>query len=102
MGRLRACGNAIVPQVAHRKRGEFVTLAGAHRRYLDARLLHRVLESTGRVRGCSMRDIARACGVSPSCISRLKDGKCPDADALLSLCAFLEVDAHVFAEKVKP
>jgi transcriptional regulator with XRE-family HTH domain len=49
-----------------------------------------------RHRGLSDRKAAEEIGISPSTITRMSQGKKPDADALVSLLAWLQADAVLF------
>jgi len=59
---------------------------------LDVPELHRRLDVRRRERGLTWRQIAEQLDVSPSMFSRLADGNRPDADALVSLLVWLDLD----------
>ena len=52
-------------------------------------------------RALSWREVARECGISASTLSRLGEGKRPDADALVSLLVWLDLDTDI-AYLIKP
>ncbi|GHD70365.1 hypothetical protein GCM10010317_077550 [Streptomyces mirabilis] len=58
---------------------------------LDVPELYRRLD-VRRQQGLTWRDLAALVDVSPSTFSRLADGKRPDADALVSLLVWLDLD----------
>jgi transcriptional regulator with XRE-family HTH domain len=69
---------------------------------LDVPELRRRLDVRRRERGLTWRQIAEQLDVSPSMFSRLADGNRPDADALVSLLVWLDLDdglAHVIKPK---
>lgn len=68
---------------------------------LDVPELYRRLNRQRGLRGVSWREVARQCGISPSALSRMSDGKRPDADALVSLLVWLDLDTDI-AVLVKP
>lgn len=68
---------------------------------LDVPELHRRLDERRRARGMPWRDVAAACGVSPSTVSRIGQGQRPDADALVSLLVWLDLDTDI-AIMIKP
>lgn len=47
------------------------------------------VEIACEIRGCSLRDVATAIGVSPSGLTRLRQGNALSADGLASLVAWL-------------
>jgi transcriptional regulator with XRE-family HTH domain len=59
---------------------------------LDVPELYRRLDARRRERGLTWRQIAEQLDVSPSMFSRLADGNRPDADALVSLLVWLDLD----------
>jgi transcriptional regulator with XRE-family HTH domain len=59
---------------------------------LDVEELHRRLDQRRREQGLSWRQLADRVDVSPSTFSRLADGNRPDADALVSLLVWLDLD----------
>jgi transcriptional regulator with XRE-family HTH domain len=59
---------------------------------LDVPELYRRLDVRRRERGLTWRQIAEQLDVSPSMFSRLADGNRPDADALVSLLVWLDLD----------
>jgi transcriptional regulator with XRE-family HTH domain len=69
---------------------------------LDVEELHRRLDQRRREQGLSWRQLAVRLDLSASTLSRLADGKRPDADALVSLLVWLDLDdglAHVIKPK---
>jgi transcriptional regulator with XRE-family HTH domain len=62
---------------------------------LDVPELRRRLDARRRERGLSWRDLAETVDVSPSTFSRLADGRRPDADALVSLLVWLDLDTDI-------
>lgn len=69
---------------------------------LDVPELRRRLDERRQQRGLTWRDLAEVVDVSPSTFSRLADGHRPDADALVSLLVWLDLDdglAHVIKPK---
>jgi len=68
---------------------------------LDVPELRRRLDERRRQRGLSWRDLAGITGLSSSTFSRLADGHRPDADALVSLLVWLDLDDGV-AHVIKP
>ena len=59
---------------------------------LDVPELRRRLDVRRRERGLTWRQLAEQLDVSPSMFSRLADGNRPDADALVSLLVWLDLD----------
>jgi transcriptional regulator with XRE-family HTH domain len=59
---------------------------------LDVPELRRRLDVRRRERGLTWRQLADRVDVSPSTLSRLADGNRPDADALVSLLVWLDLD----------
>lgn len=68
---------------------------------LDVPELHRRLDQRRRERGLDWKQVAAATGVSASTFSRLADGKRPDADALVTLLVWLDLDTDI-ALLIKP
>lgn len=68
---------------------------------LDVPELCRRLDVRRRERGLLWRDVAEAVGISPSTLTRLGHGKRPDADALVSLLVWLDLDTDI-ALIIKP
>ena len=64
-------------------------MSTATRHVLDTAALHAAVEAVAAHRGLSMRDVAAETGLSPSTVTRLSQGQKPDADALVSLLAWL-------------
>lgn len=56
---------------------------------LDTVTLYGALDVVRCHKGISWRDLAGEVGLSPSTLTRLGQGTCPDADALVSLLAWL-------------
>jgi transcriptional regulator with XRE-family HTH domain len=59
---------------------------------LDVPELYAHLDHKRTQAGRSWRDIAADLGLSASTFSRMKDGQRPDADALVTLIAWLDID----------
>jgi transcriptional regulator with XRE-family HTH domain len=68
---------------------------------LDVPELRRLLNDQRQARSLSWRDIADQCGISPSTLTRLHDGHRPDADGLISLIVWLDLDTDI-ARLVQP
>jgi transcriptional regulator with XRE-family HTH domain len=66
-------------------------------RVLDVTALAAAVTLVARHRKISMRDVARETGLSPSSLTRISQGQKPDADALVTLLAWLNADAAAFA-----
>lgn len=62
---------------------------------LDVPELHRRLDQRRRERGLTWRQLADQTGISPSTLTRIGDGKRPDADALVSLLVWLDLDTDI-------
>lgn len=56
---------------------------------LDTDALHLAIYARMHARNLTSRQVAAQVGVSASTLTRIKHGKCPDADALVSLLAWL-------------
>lgn len=61
---------------------------------LDVPELYRRLDLQRQQRGLHWRDVAALVDVSPSTFSRIHDGNRPDADALVSLLVWLDLDIN--------
>jgi transcriptional regulator with XRE-family HTH domain len=59
---------------------------------LDVPELYRRLDVHRREQGLAWRDVALATDLSPSTFSRIADGRRPDADALMTLLVWLDLD----------
>lgn len=68
---------------------------------LDVPELYRVLDAQRRTRGLFWQDVADQCGISPSTLTRLRDGRAPDAHGLCSLIVWLDMDTDI-ARIVQP
>ena len=64
---------------------------------LDLAALAAAVTVVTRHRKISMRDVAAETGLSPSTLTRITQGQKPDADALVTLLAWLNADAAAFA-----
>lgn len=64
---------------------------------LDLAALAAAVTVVTRHRKISMRDVAAETGLSPSTLTRIAQGQKPDADALVTLLAWLNADAAAFA-----
>jgi transcriptional regulator with XRE-family HTH domain len=61
---------------------------------LDVPELYRRLDVQRRQQGITWRQIAERLDVSPSTFSRIADGNRPDADALVTLLVWLDLDVN--------
>lgn len=68
---------------------------------LDVPELRRRLDAQRLERGLTWRQLADLVDVSPSTFSRLADDKRPDADALVTLLVWLDLDTDI-ALMIKP
>jgi transcriptional regulator with XRE-family HTH domain len=68
---------------------------------LDVPELYRRLDVRRREQGLSWRQLAARLDLSASTLSRLADGNRPDADALVSLLVWLDLDTDI-AIVIKP
>ncbi|MGW2384364.1 helix-turn-helix domain-containing protein [Streptomyces sp. NPDC001658] len=68
---------------------------------LDVPELHRRLDQRRRERGLDWKQLAVATGVSASTFTRLGTGCRPDADALVTLLVWLDLDTDI-AIMIKP
>lgn len=57
--------------------------------HLDTDALHLAIYARQYAEGLTARQVADQCGVSASTLTRLKQGKCPDADGLVTLLVWL-------------
>lgn len=73
-----------------------VAVSGASRYELDIQRLTDALDAVMRHRGLTARKAAEEIGISASTITRMTQGQKPDADALVSLLAWLQADAVLF------
>lgn len=65
----------------------------------DPEKLYEALDRRRRRKEMRWRDVAKAAGVSPSTLTRISQGKRPDADSLVRLMAWLgSFDIRRFAE----
>jgi transcriptional regulator with XRE-family HTH domain len=62
---------------------------------LDVPELYRLLDAQRQARGMSWRDVAEACGLSPSTPTRISKGRAPDAHGLVSLIVWLDLDTDI-------
>jgi transcriptional regulator with XRE-family HTH domain len=62
---------------------------------LDVPEFRRRLDLRRQERGLTWRQLAEQVDVSPSTFSRLADGKRPDADALITLLVWLDLDTDI-------
>ena len=72
-------------------------MSDASRQVLDVGALASAIEVVARHRKISMRNVAAETGLSSSTLTRLTRGQKPDADALVTLLAWLNADAAAFA-----
>lgn len=68
---------------------------------LDVPELRRRLDTRRQHQGLTWRQLADRLGISPSTFSRLADDKRPDADALITLLVWLDLDTDI-AIIIKP
>ncbi|MFD7016078.1 helix-turn-helix domain-containing protein [Streptomyces sp. NPDC059928] len=68
---------------------------------LDVPELRRRLDAARQERGLSWRQLADQLDISASTFSRMASGKCPDADALVTLLVWLDLDTDL-AILIKP
>lgn len=66
------------------------------RHVLDAEALYADLDARRERLGLSWRDVAAVLDVSASLFTRLAGGHRPDADALVTLCAWVQRGATVY------
>ena len=64
---------------------------------LDLKRLSDAIDIVARHRNLSDRGVAAETGLSPSTITRIGQGQKPDADALVTLLKWLNVDVATFA-----
>lgn len=62
--------------------------------HLDTIKLHKKLDAKRKQFGYSWRDAAKAVGVSPSTLTRLKDYKHPSAEGLMRMLSWLGEHHH--------
>jgi transcriptional regulator with XRE-family HTH domain len=72
-------------------------MSDATNRVLDVTALAAAVTLVARHRKITMREVARETGLSPSSLTRLAQGQKPDADALVTLLAWLNAEAATFA-----
>ena len=72
-------------------------MSDASRQVLDVAALAAAITSVARHRKISMREVAAETGLSPSSLTRLAQGQKPDADGLVTLLAWLNAEASMFA-----
>ena len=63
---------------------------------IDAAGLQEALDQARIVRGLSWRQLAAECGVTPSLLSRLRNGYKPDAEGFMTLVRWLRMPAETF------
>ena len=62
---------------------------------LDMPELHRRLDTRRQERGLTWKQVASATGLSASTFSRMATGSRPDADALVTLLVWLDLDTDI-------
>ena len=72
-------------------------MSGASSKVLDIAALNSAVSAVTRHRQISLRDVAAETGLSASTLTRIAQGQKPDADALVTLLAWLNADAAAFA-----
>jgi transcriptional regulator with XRE-family HTH domain len=55
-----------------------------------------VLDSIRMARGLTRRTMAKEAGVAPSTVTRIAQGRSPDADTLAALCVWANLTANTF------
>jgi predicted transcriptional regulator len=68
---------------------------------LDVPELYQHLNSRRLERGLMWKDLASHTGIPPSTFSRMAEGKRPDADGLVSILVWLNLDTNL-AHFIKP
>ncbi len=63
---------------------------------IDAAGLQDALDQARIARGLSWRQLAAECGVTPSLLSRLRNGYKPDAEGYMTLVRWLRMPAETF------
>lgn len=63
---------------------------------IDAAGLQDALDQARIARGLSWRQLAAECGVTPSLLSRLRNGYKPDAEGFMTLVRWLRMPAETF------
>jgi transcriptional regulator with XRE-family HTH domain len=63
---------------------------------IDVPALYAALDGARRSKGLSWRQLAGIVGCSPSTMTRLANGKRPDADAFMALTQWLKIPAEKF------
>lgn len=63
---------------------------------VDARALQDALDQARQAKGLSWRQLAGESGVTPSLLSRLRNGYKPDADGFMTLVRWLGISAERF------
>lgn len=63
---------------------------------IDAAGLQAALDQARIARGLSWRQLATECGVTPSLLSRLRNGYKPDAEGFMTLVRWLRMPAETF------
>lgn len=70
---------------------------------IDAAGLQDALDQARTARGLSWRQLAAECGVTPSLLSRLRNGYKPDAEGFMTLVRWLHMPAETFLiEPIQP
>jgi predicted transcriptional regulator len=68
---------------------------------LDVPALYRRLDHCRQEQGLMWKDLAALTGIPPSTFSRMADGKRPDADGLVTILIWLDLDSDI-VHFVKP
>ena len=68
-------------------------------RRFDAAGLHQALDSKRQAAGLSWGEVAKAIGVSPATISRLKAGGRMEVDGMLAMVGWLGVSVETFVRE---
>jgi transcriptional regulator with XRE-family HTH domain len=70
------------------------------RRRFDTKALYVALDRQRVARGLSWQQVARAIGVSPSTLTRTRDGGRLEVDGMLAMVAWLEQSVEAFVREV--
>ena len=68
--------------------------------WFDAKAFYEALDSERRSRALTWKEVAEHAGISASTLTRMAQGKRPDADGLAALCAWSGLPADNFVRSV--